>query len=414
MATYDNWWQGGQGFPNRVNNQYTGENEWFNNVNEAPMGIGYLQRSRQLMDPTLMMNQLGNVPQGTPFHPSQGNRGRWSQANVPNEPGTLRNIWEGTKNFASNLNPLGIVNALTRRTGADQSFGGYPGGQFSRAGLFPNEVSNLQALADQGLLRAGGKDAFGTNVVSGGGDYGAHIAERKGLFTDKLEDEAYLSTLGMEKSEDNTLKDLYNAYVKKYGANSAIARRLNHYANFGGATDVSAADKITTGTPEFITRGDPRGPVTTGGGGTFDPAMDPRGRRDPTPSWHGATEARGQTFRDTGGKQGQVAGPGFGRGAYWAEGGRVGYQDGELVEDEYMAEATPGGMMEENIEEVQGEPTREQLEAIALEIFRLPLEQLNEQQLEVVYQAAMEQEPSEEEVQFAAQEGPGEGIASLV
>jgi hypothetical protein len=26
----------------------------------------------------------------------------------------------------------------------------------------------------------------------------------------------------------------------------------------------------------------------------------------------------------------------------------------------------------------------------------------------------MEQEPSEEEVQFAAQEGPGEGIASLV
>ena len=97
-----------------------------------------------------------------------------------------------------------------------------------------------------------------------------------------------------------------------------------------------------------------------------------------------------------------------------AEGGRIGYQEGELVEDEYMAEATPAGMMEENIEEVQGEPTREQLEAIALEIFQLPLEQLNEQQLEVVYQAAMEQEPSEEEVQFAAQEGPGEGIASLV
>ena len=110
----------------------------------------------------------------------------------------------------------------------------------------------------------------------------------------------------------------------------------------------------------------------------------------------------------------QVAGPGFGRGAYWAEGGRVGYQDGELVEDEYMAEATPGGMMEENIEEVQGEPSREQLEAIALEIFRLPLEELNEEQLNVVYQAAMEQEPAEEEVQFAAQEGPGEGIASLV
>jgi len=98
----------------------------------------------------------------------------------------------------------------------------------------------------------------------------------------------------------------------------------------------------------------------------------------------------------------------------FAQGGRIGYQGGELVEDEYMAEATPGGMIEENIEEVQGEPSREQLEAIAFEIFQLPLEQLNEEQLEVVYQAAMEQEPSEEEVQFAAQEGPGEGIASLV
>ena len=114
-------------------------------------------------------------------------------------------------------------------------------------------------------------------------------------------------------------------------------------------------------------------------------------------------------------RPGGFSDPGKGSyGPHMAEGGRIGYQGGELVEDDYMAEATPQGMMEENIEEVQGEPSREQLEAIALEIFRLPLEQLNEQQLEVVYQAAMEQEPSEEEVQFAAQEGPGEGIASLV
>jgi len=97
-----------------------------------------------------------------------------------------------------------------------------------------------------------------------------------------------------------------------------------------------------------------------------------------------------------------------------SQGGRIGYQGGELVEDESMMEATPAGMMEENIEEVQGEPSREQLEGIALEIFRLPLEELSEQQLMVVYQAAMEQEPSEEEVQFAAQEGPAEGLASLV
>jgi hypothetical protein len=107
-------------------------------------------------------------------------------------------------------------------------------------------------------------------------------------------------------------------------------------------------------------------------------------------------------------------GPHRAEGGRMAYGGRAGYQEGELVEDESMFAATPQGMMEENIEEVQGEPTREQLEAIALEIFRLPLEQLNEEQLNVVYQAAMEQEPAEEEVQFAAQEGPGQGIASLV
>jgi hypothetical protein len=82
-----------------------------------------------------------------------------------------------------------------------------------------------------------------------------------------------------------------------------------------------------------------------------------------------------------------------------AHGGRMGYQGGELVEDESMMVETPTGMMEENIEEVQGEPTREQLEALALEIFQLRLEELDEEQLMVVYQAAMEQQPREEMMQ---------------
>jgi len=94
-----------------------------------------------------------------------------------------------------------------------------------------------------------------------------------------------------------------------------------------------------------------------------------------------------------------------------ATGGRVGYQGGELVEDESMVEATPAGMMEENVEEVTGEPTREQMEALAMEIFQLRLEELDEEQLMVVYQAAMEQQPKEEmmqeeDVQFAPQTAP--------
>jgi hypothetical protein len=95
-----------------------------------------------------------------------------------------------------------------------------------------------------------------------------------------------------------------------------------------------------------------------------------------------------------------------------AYGGRMGYQGGELVEDESMVEATPTGMMEENVEEVQGEPTREQLEALAMEIFQLRLEELDEEQLMVVYQAAMEQQPEEmamqEDIEFNPQMAQGQ------
>jgi hypothetical protein len=78
------------------------------------------------------------------------------------------------------------------------------------------------------------------------------------------------------------------------------------------------------------------------------------------------------------------------------------FQGGELVADASMIEETPTGMMEENVEEIQGEPTREQMEALAMEIFQLRLEELDEEQLRVVYQAAMEQQPQEEMMQEEA------------
>ena len=95
-----------------------------------------------------------------------------------------------------------------------------------------------------------------------------------------------------------------------------------------------------------------------------------------------------------------------------AQGGRIGYENGELVTDESMVEATPAGMMEENVEEVQGEPTREQMEVLSMEIFQLRLEELDEEQLMVVYQAAMEQQPEEmamqEEIEFNPQMAQGQ------
>ena len=96
-------------------------------------------------------------------------------------------------------------------------------------------------------------------------------------------------------------------------------------------------------------------PVTTGGGGTFNPAMDEKGRLNTSNTWHGATRAREQAFRDTGGKQGQVAGPGGGSGAYWAKGGRVGYRDGEFVDEDINIEG-PGFDVNENMEMAEKTP----------------------------------------------------------
>ena len=95
-----------------------------------------------------------------------------------------------------------------------------------------------------------------------------------------------------------------------------------------------------------------------------------------------------------------------------AEGGRAGYQGGELVEQETdLIEGPQGGEeFQETVVEGQEQPSREQLEALAMEIFNAPLEELDEQQLLVVYQEAMQGQPMEEsvqedEVQFAAQGG---------
>jgi hypothetical protein len=93
-------------------------------------------------------------------------------------------------------------------------------------------------------------------------------------------------------------------------------------------------------------------------------------------------------------------------------GGRAGYYGGELVEQETdFIEGPQGGEeFQETVVEGQEQPSREQLEALAMEIFNTPLEELDEQQLVVVYQEAMQGQPmeeavQEEDVQFAANGG---------
>ena len=60
-----------------------------------------------------------------------------------------------------------------------------------------------------------------------------------------------------------------------------------------------------------------------------------------------------------------------------AHGGRMGYQGGEFVADASMvAKKHQTGMMEENVEEVQGEPTREQLEALSYGNFPITIRRI--------------------------------------
>ena len=96
------------------------------------------------------------------------------------------------------------------------------------------------------------------------------------------------------------------------------------------------------------------------------------------------------------------------------DGGRIGYAFAGPVgvgqETDFIEGPQGGEEFQETVVEGQEQPSREQLEALAMHIFQLPLEQLDEQQLVVVYQAAMQEQPmeeavQEEDVQFAAQGG---------
>jgi len=107
-----------------------------------------------------------------------------------------------------------------------------------------------------------------------------------------------------------------------------------------------------------------------------------------------------------------TSGMGRDRSDRMAYGGRAGYQGGELVEQQTdFIEGPQGGEeFQETVVEGQEQPSREQLEALAMEIFQLPLEELDEPQLVVVYQTAMQGQPmqesvQEEDVQFVAQGG---------
>ena len=367
-----------------INNPFTGENEWFNNVTEAPMGLGNLQQSRRLMDPTMMMNQLGNRPSGV--FPESENL-------IPPFMEEPSGVGEGYDR--RRIRDV-IGNQISRFTTPVMSVLKGLGDKFQRS---PEKVAAYESI--MGDRKGLGIGDTQTGTYGGTGYDLQQTPSGLKVYSDvnpfgKNFDSGFGSQ-SLKEMDDKTL-----AWAQeRLRTGKGLSQRLRNILQNRGMLDVTGVDRVGDNIPI--------GPISAATTGRTTGRDQPRAYtldRLQSPAGNYAAARERTSSR---------VGPGGNVRAYGlAQGGRIGYQGGELVEDESMMEATPTGMMEENIEEVQGEPSREQLEAIAFEIFQLPLEELNEEQLEVVYQAAMEQEPSEEEVQFAAQEGPGEGIASLV
>ena len=107
--------------------------------------------------------------------------------------------------------PVGIINALTGRKDATQSFAGGQGGVGSMAGLYQSEVDLLNELRQAGFLvdtPGGVKTTSGKNVVSLLGGY------------EEGQEETYQAII--DRYGPNALDIL----TKKYGKNAAIVNRF--------------------------------------------------------------------------------------------------------------------------------------------------------------------------------------------
>ena len=387
----------------RVNTQYGTQMNIFETTDytDAALIGSYERRTEEVVDETVTSNSflpsgVGSFYNQRPVYPGQRNiHEGFGTADVSStfEPPERTGIMENLKNKLSGFTTptLEFLKKIGggKRSAENQAFYDAVTGGKSLA-------SNAYATGDYkgnqyGIYNSPSGLKVGSDIIGWGEGYEKNFDSRFG-------------SKSLEEMEQKKIDWAMNRLQNKKAISQRLGDVLTARGLIGGdqRPDRTITDTVTDRVTDVVQPGkggEPSRPAYTGPKTfSYDPGL--------------ARAMGGQRATKSGG----FTDPG--RGSYGphsrAEGGRIGYQEGELVEDEYMAEATPGGMMEENIEEVQGEPSREQLEAIALEIFRLPLEELNEEQLNVVYQAAMEQEPAEEEVQFAAQEGPGEGIASLV
>ena len=178
--------------------------------------IPILPRPREIED----YDWLNKIPAGDPGAGGVG--------------GQLRK-WGPTTSAFDIPNFSEIANTMLGREGATEAFAGGAGNVGSRAGLYPDEVANLNTVMQGGYLNANntGQDIFGVNIVSAGGDYAKRQQEIKDYYDSKSEEELeILMRSKYQRGRRNNANNVVNA-------NSAIV----------------AAEKAATG---FITKKDER------------------------------------------------------------------------------------------------------------------------------------------------------------
>jgi hypothetical protein len=198
--------------------------------------------------------------------------------------------------------------------------------------FLPTPVGIMQAIGNK-FKRSPQKqaefEAYEASKNEGGwgdfGDYKGNIYRDPGTNLNRINivDPTTGVTLLRNKNFDSMFgSDSVEEMIAKKDA--WIQDRILNQKPLSKALEIYAKSKGFYGPSKYVTRKDkvqdaPKFKPT------FDPTPDYRGPHgDSGPSWHGATAARQKAGK-------KVAGPGFGKGAYWSEGGRVGYKTGGRV-----------------------------------------------------------------------------------
>ena len=182
----------------------------------------------------------------------------------------------------------------------------------------PYEKFQKQMFSDMyGGHDFGNKDPFGKNVRSLFGEY--DVIEQADKFA--------ASKLGQKRNFAEVMADgiITQDEIDEYGLDKMGGYQLNRLRTLAAAKKKAQAyqENIANRAKEerMAKERERQAQMARSNKVVLDRPQGPRG--DGGGSWHAQTAAKEKAFADTGGKQGKVAGPGFGKGSYFSQGGIV-------------------------------------------------------------------------------------------